>query len=122
MNNAISLKDALQIIEAKDQDGFAIPFDISFRTLNRNSKTGGALRSYNSVTILTSKSKQAESKALDISINGKTIVKNLQLANKPRKAPNHFENRTRNLQKQNGEIFKVNIRLITSINNQKVVY
>ncbi len=113
MNNAISLKEALQIIEAKDTNGFAIPFDISFRTLNRNSKTGGALRSYNSVTILTRNKKE---------LTEKDIVKNLQLASKPRKAPNHFENRTRNLQKQNGEIFKVNIRLITSINNQKVVY
>lgn len=122
MNNCISLKNALKIIEAKDTSGFPIPFDVEFRTLNRNSKTGGALRSYNGVTILTSKSKQAESKALDISINGKTIAKNLQFAPKHRKAPNHFENRTRNLQKQNGEIFKVNIRLITSINNQKVVY
>lgn len=113
MNNSISLKNALKIIEAKDTNGFPIPFDVDFRTLNRNSKTGGALRSYNGVTILTRNKKE---------LTEKEIAKNLQFANKAKKPPNHFENRTRNLQKQNGEIFKVNIRLITSINNQKVVY
>jgi hypothetical protein len=114
MEGCINLKQALQIIETKDVEGFPISFNLEFRTLNRNSKTGGALRSYTSVSVLTSREKQV--------FSDKEIVKNLQLANRTRRNPNHFLNRTRNLQKPNGEIFKVNIRLIDSINNQKVVY
>ena len=113
MNKIINLKQALQIIETKDADGFPIPFDVAFRTLNRNSKSGGALRSYNGVSILTSIQKQ---------LTNKQVVENLHLANRTKRNPNHWENRTRNLKKANGEIFKVNIRLIDSINNQKVVY
>ena len=114
MKGCINLKQALQIIETKDKDGFPIPFDVSFRTLNRNSKSGGALRNYNSVSILTRREKQR--------LSEKQIVQNLQLASSTRRNPNHWVNRTRNLQKPNGEIFKINIRLIDSINNQKVVY
>ena len=54
MKQTISLKDALQVIEAKDENGVPIPFNISFRTLQRQSKTGGALRTLNGATILCS--------------------------------------------------------------------
>lgn len=114
MNEAINLKQALKIIELKNSEGFPIPFDITFRTLNRNSKTGGSLRSFSKAKILTSIPKQK--------ISEQKILENLKIAPTFRKDPNHWENRTRNLQKDNGEIFKVNIRLIISINNQKVVY
>lgn len=108
----ISLKEALKIIDLKNSQGEHIPFAISFRTLNRNSKTGGALRTYTSVTFPKQKGEPTE----------KQKIAALQRAAKQRKNPNHFKNRTRNLQKANGEIFKVNIRLIVSINNQKVIY
>ena len=114
MKQAISLKEALQIIETKDVNGFPIPFDISFRTLNKNSKSGGALRTLQQATILTSLPKQQ--------LTDQQKAANLLIANKSRRKPFHFLNRTRNLKKANGEIAKVHIRLITSINHQNVEY
>jgi hypothetical protein len=114
MNDEISLKEALTIIEAKDQEGFPIPFKISFRTLQRNSKTGGRLTTYLGATILTSVPKQRKS--------NKAILEDLQKPERAIKKPNHSTNRTRNIQKANGEIAKIHIRLIDSINNKKVVY
>lgn len=114
MNGTISLKEALEIIEQKDTNGEPIPFDITYRTLNRQSKTGGSLKTVNQAVILTGSNKQNLSQA--------ALKKIVETAPKARKNPNHFENRTRNLKKPNGEKFKVHIRFIISINNQKVVY
>lgn len=114
MVDTISLSTALKIIEQKDAEGYPIPFDISFRTLNRNSKTGGRFVTYNGATILTSLPKQRMSNA--------AILMDLQSAPKSRKNPDHHKNRTRNLAKPNGEPAKVRIRLIKSINNKDVVY
>lgn len=114
MIETISLSAALKIIERKDAEGYPLPFDISYRTLNRNSKTGGRLATYLGATILTSLPKQRKSNA--------AIIMDLQTATKSRKNPEHHKNRTRNIHKPNGEIAKVHIRLIESINNQKVVY
>ena len=114
MVHTISLSDALKNIEQKDAEGFPIPFNISYRTLNRNSKTGGRLVTYLGATILTSLPKQRKSNA--------AVLIDLQTPQKFLKNPDHFKNRTRNIHKANGEIAKVHIRLIKSINNKDVVY
>ena len=114
MVDTISFSDALKIIEQKDAEGFPIPFNISYRTLNRNSKTGGRLVTYLGATILTSLPKQRNSSA--------AVLMDLQTPSKFSKAPDHFKNRTRNIHKPNGEIAKVHIRLIETMNNKKVVY
>lgn len=114
MNGTISLKDALAIIDLKDKDGYPVPFDISFRTLQRNSKTGGRLVAYKGATHLTSLPKKK--------LSNQQIVDDLQRPERTKRNPNHFTNRTRNIKKPNGEIAKVHIRLIVSINNQNVVY
>jgi len=114
MYDTISLKNTLQIIEAKDTEGYPIPFSISFRTLQRNSKTGGRLVSCFGATALTSLPKQRKTT--------KVIMDDLLRPERPEKNPNHFLNRTRNIQKANGEIAKLHIRLIDSINNKKMVY
>lgn len=114
MIETIELKEALQIIEKKDAEGYPIPFCISFRTLNRNSKTGGRLVTLEDATILTSLPKQKKSNA--------SIMKDLITPERTKRNPNHSNNKTRNLKKANGEIAKIHIRLIDSINNKKVVY
>ena len=114
MIGTITLKEALNIIEQKDDRGYPIPFSISYRTLQRNSKKGGAYREVINATILTSIPKQ--------NITNTELLKQVQSPVRNRKNPNHSENRTRNLQKSNKEIFKVHIRFIDSINNQKVIY
>jgi hypothetical protein len=40
---------------------------------------------------------------------------------KPRKDANHFQNRTRNIELENGDIRKIHLRLIDSINGKKVL-
>lgn len=115
MSDTISLIEALKIIDLKDAGGDALPFNISFRTLQRNSKTGGRLVELDNAKLLTRTSKKK-------SISEKLQIQQLQEAPISKKNPNHYQNRTRNLVKANGEIVKVHIRLIISINNQKIVY
>ncbi len=113
MEKTISLTDALAIIEKKDKEGNGYPFDITFRSLQRNSKTGGKLYDYKQVKKLRAKpSKQTKS----------SLIHAVQSSEKVNRNPNHFENRTRNLELQNGEKKKIHIRLIISINGKKVIY
>ena len=55
MQNKISLMDALKIIDRVDENGNAYPFDVTFRTYQKFSKTGGRLLEYNQVKKLRSK-------------------------------------------------------------------
>lgn len=114
MIETISLSEALNIIDSKDNEGFPIPFDISFRTLQRNSKTGGRLVEYVGAKVLTSIPKQK--------LSNKQIIQSLQSPERVKRNPNHWANRTRNIQKENGEEAKIHIRLIVSVNNKKVEY
>jgi len=109
----MSFYDAIAVIDRVDKDGNSFPFDIVFRTLNRNSKRGGRLVEYKQVVKSTTRKKDASKHSLLASIHKTEIVN---------KKPNHFKNRTRNLQLQNGEIKKIHIRLIVSINGKTIQY
>ncbi|NKI28262.1 hypothetical protein HCG49_17040 [Arenibacter sp. 6A1] len=113
MKETISLKEAIEIIDRKDKAGNAFPFDITFRSLQRNSKTGGKLYTYDQVKKRRPKPvKNRES----------YMLKAVQSIDSVSKNPNHFSNRTRNLELQNGDIKKIHIRLIISINGKKITY
>jgi hypothetical protein len=110
----ISLQQTLQILELKDKEGFAFPFDISVFALNQQSKTGGNLNVYNKAKLLIGKPKEK------VSLSSLTIAASaLLVANKN---PNHRMNSTRNIELENGLIKKINIRLIDTINGKKVEY
>jgi len=113
MENGISFKEAITIIDKVDKLGNAYPFDISFRTLNRNSKTGGRLIEYKQVKKYRRQIK---------SITKASLTKQVQSGTDVKRKPNHQENRTRNLELQNGEIKKIHIRLIDTINGKKMHY
>lgn len=113
MNNGISFREAIAIIDKKDKVGRPYPFDISFRTLNRNSKKGGRLLTYLGVKKFKPKNSSVEKNSL---------IKSIQSEVKVKRNPDHYGNRTRNLELQNGEIKKIHIRLIDSINGQKMHY
>ena len=113
MNETIFLKDALEIIDRQDKEGRSIPFDLTFRSLQRNSKTGGKLYTYDQVKKYRKK-KYVHSKT--------AMINAVQSGGAVKKSPNHFENRTRNLELQNGEIKKIHIRLMISINGQTIIY
>lgn len=113
MNDTISLTEALKIIDRQDKTGGSIPFDITFRSLQRNSKTGGKLYTYNQVKKYRKKKYEHSTAAMINAVSsGAFETKN----------PNHFANRTQNLEMQNGEIKKIHIRLMISINGKTIIY
>jgi len=113
MEASISFREAMAIIDKVDTQGNAYPFDITFRTLQRNSKTGGRLLEYKQVKKLRSKKTTPSTASLLVAVQSGSTLK---------KKPNHYENRTRNLELQNGDKKKIHIRLIVSINGQKITY
>ena len=104
----ITLKDALDIMDKTAKDGRGLFFNIAFRSLNRNSKTGGKLYKYQRARKYR-RQKGGESKRL------LTTPKDF-------KNPSHYKNRTRNIELIDGSIKKIHIRLITEFNGKKVIY
>lgn len=113
MKNEISFSEAMAIIDKVDTQGNAYPFDIAFRTLQRNSKTGGRLVEYKQVIKSRSKNFTATNASLLASVQSGTTIK---------RDPNHKKNRTRLLELQNGDKKKIHIRLIDTINGLKMHY
>lgn len=109
----INLKDALNIFNLKDEFGEPVRFDITVRTFSRISKQGGRLKSYTNVFYLPPSNPDKEKEL---------TIYNLFDPVKAAKDPNHFENRTRNLQLLDGSVRKICIDFIISINQQKVIY
>jgi len=101
-NGFITLSEALKLFNLRDAKGMFVPFDIEYRTFNEQTKQGGKLKTYYGVKYLP------EAKATEEETIGKT--------------PNHYKNRTRNIELSNGEIKKIRIDFIVSINNTKVIY
>lgn len=109
----IYLKDALKIMQLKDREGKPFPFDITYRTFNSQTRQGGKLKTYIGAKYLPEANPNApQSKSIQ-AIFSET---------KSEKKPSHFENRTRNIELQNGNIKKLRIDFIISINNRKVIY
>lgn len=109
----IFLKDALKIMQLKDKEGKPFPFDLTYRTLNSQTKQGGKLKIYTGVKYLPEANPNAlQSKSVEAIFAEVKSLRN----------PLHFENRTRNIELQNGDIKKVRIDFIISINNRKVIY
>lgn len=98
----------------KDENGFAVPFDIEVREFSAQIKAGGKYKVYNGARLLASKPKHGNPKGFDAS--------QLFLDKKERKNPNHFLNHTRNLELANGEKKKINIRFIIKFNHKNVIY
>jgi hypothetical protein len=106
------LRQVLEEIKKTDEKGDALPFDIEFRTYNNN-KMGGVLKRYERAKLLIGKK-----------LKGKPFVDAEYFYRKQRvrKNPNHFDNRTRNIELPGGQIKKINILFITKFNNHEVIY
>lgn len=113
MVNRIFLRQVLEEIKKTDANGNAIPFDIEFRTFNRNNKMGGVLKNYQNAKLLIGKK-----------LKGKPFidVEHFYRPVRVRKNPNHWENKTRNIELTGGQIKKINILFITKFNGQEVIY
>lgn len=107
------LRQVLEEIKKTDAKGDAISFDIEFRTYNRNNKMGGVLKRYEKAKLLIGKK-----------LKGKPFVDSeyFYRQQRVRKNPNHFDNRTRNIELTGGQIKKINILFITKFNNHEVIY
>jgi len=107
------LRQVLEEIKKTDEKGDALPFDIEFRTYNRNNKMGGVLKRYERAKLLIGKK-----------LKGKPFIdaEYFYRQQRVRKNPNHFNNRTRNIELPGGQIKKINILFITKFNNLEVIY
>jgi hypothetical protein len=113
MVKRIFLRQVLEEIKKTDAKGEAILFDIEFRTYNRNNKMGGVLKKCNGAKLLIGKK-----------IKGKPFIDadHFYRSVRARKNPNHFENRTRNIELVSGHIRKINIMYIIKFNGLEVIY
>jgi hypothetical protein len=112
-SNFIFLSEALKIISLKDKDNKPFPFDISYRTFNSQTKMGGKLKVYEGVKHLP------ESNSENLPTLNPTII---FAAEKSDRKPSHFENRTRNIELPNGDIKKIRIDFLISVNGKSVIY
>ena len=112
-SRVIFLKEATKIISLKDKEGKPFPFDLRYRTFNSQTKQGGKIKEYQGVKHLPDANSHPE-----LSLHPEAVF----AREKPSRNPNHFDNRTRNIELPNGEIKKIRIDFIIEINGQKVIY
>ena len=115
MADTILMRDVLKIMRTPNEEGRVIPFNITWRTLNKNSKTGGAFKRAENAKLVT------KEKGIDPnSIYGlQHFMKKIKAT---KKSPNHFTNKTRNIRLESGDINKIHILHIIEFNGQKVMY
>jgi len=104
--NFIELRAALREMRQVDPHGNPVPFSIEWCTADVSRKTGGDIR-----------------KLAKAYMSGAEIgrVEKLDRAAKLSKLPNHYGNATRNIKDVSGDLKKVHIHLILSINGKTVL-
>lgn len=110
----VFLRDVLEQMRTLNENGRAVPFSISFRTLNRQSKTGGRLVQYPEAKLVIKEENPKADSITSLRYHKKQV--------KTRRKPNHWDNKTRNIKLPNGQIKKIHINHIISFNGKKVVY
>ncbi|TQI71809.1 hypothetical protein JM79_2758 [Gramella sp. Hel_I_59] len=117
MTETISRAEVLKIMRTPNEEGRAVPFDISYRTFNRNSKTGGKMVHLENVKLVM-KEKGLDPDSVYALKNFKPSEEQKE---KIRKNPNHFGNKTRNIRLENGKVTKIGILWIKEFNGKTVV-
>lgn len=103
-SDTILFKDMLTYLDSGQ------PFSLSFVTYDKKRDTGGEWINVKSAVKFMAKGHQT--KSIEAAQPSFTMLS---------KNPKHFENSTRNIKLQNGEIRKVHIRLIRLFNNKTVI-
>lgn len=109
----IFLNQALEIMNRKQYDGQFHPFDLLIRTFNSQTGMGGKLKLYQAVKLLPEANPNKEKK-----VNIHNVLEPV----KNRKRPEHWKNRTRNIELADGNVRTIRIDFIIAINNQTVIY
>ncbi|MCT8340501.1 hypothetical protein MG296_10585 [Flavobacteriaceae bacterium TK19130] len=117
MLDTVYLKDVLEEMRTPNKEGRAVKFDMTVRSYNRNSKTGGKLYQYRDAKLVM-KEKGNDPNSIYALQNYKPGEKREVI----KKSPNHFTNKTRNIRLENGDIKKININYIITFNGKKVIY
>lgn len=112
MVKRVFLRQVLEEMKKTDSKGEAVSFSIAFRTFNKNNKMGGVLKEYSNAKLLILK--PLKGKVFDPRDTGFREIRK-------RRNPNHWENRTRNIEIPSGHIKKINIMLITKFNDLEVI-
>jgi hypothetical protein len=107
----IALKEVLNTMEARDGNGFPIPFSCVVVSFNKQKNTGGQFLEFSDVVLATTQVGEAYSTAMAAKAKGETF--NLSA-----------ETRLTRLVKflVSGEVRKINFRLMVQFNNMKVVW
>lgn len=113
MEGMIFLRQVLIEIEKLDENKKPITFELEARTFNSNNKTGGRLVVYTSAKALQRKKLKGE-----IFNPFEHDYRQFRV----RRNPNHWDNRTRNIETKAGMIKKVKILYITKFNGLEVIY
>lgn len=113
MVNYIFLRQVIDEMKRTDARGDAVPFDIEFRTYNKNNGSGGALKKYKGAKLLIGKK-----------LKGKPFIEaeHFFRISKERRNPHHWDNKTRNIELVSGHIRKTKILYITKFNGLEVIY
>jgi len=110
---SIFLKQALDIMNTRQPDGSFAPFNVAFRTFNEQTGKGGKYVFYENVRLLPEANhdkKKTETVA--------TVLNEV----KQSKRPNHYKNRTRNIEFPDGSVKTIKIDFIISINSHPIIY
>lgn len=113
VKEAIKLKEALSIMRRLDKEGEPFPFSCQVRTFNRQSKKGGRLLSISQAILLPLSGGNSQTPA---------SVESLKFISPAKRSPNHYENKTRNIKLPNGNVKKINLNFLISINSLQVTY
>ena len=114
-SGVIFLSEVIKKMAAPDKYGKAVPFSISWRTMNRYSKKGGKLMSSkNAVLVMKEKTGAPTIETLRFAPN---------LPKPARRNPNHWDNKTRNIRIEGRpNPIKIHINNIITFNGMQVVY
>lgn len=112
-SGTIYLKEALEIMRRKSVDGSFHPFNLLMRTFNSQTGKGGKLVAFENVRFVPEANPNNKKKTNIFNVLD-TVVQS--------KRPNHYKNRTRNIQLEDNTVRTIRIDFIIKINNQIVIY
>jgi hypothetical protein len=103
-DDTVLFKDMIEYMDSGQ------PFSLSFVSYDKKRKSGGEWVEIKSAVKFMAKNSSGQSiESAQPTFKG--VIKN----------PHHFENATRNIKLQNGQLRKIHIRLIRVFNNKKVI-
>lgn len=104
-------------MEQTDKKGYPTRFDLVVWSFSETRGLGGEELTYTNVCLNDVKSK-AESKVKEAFRREKPVI----ITDSSPKNPNHWDNKTRNIRLQNGQIRKIHIHFIKSFNQAQILY